>query len=154
MLLAIGFALSIAPSLSVWDSKQPDALESVAFGSCNKQTRLQPLWPRISEHRPSLFLWTGDAVYASSDLSNSSRPHFFADRQPTEATLARAYARQLSNDNYTRFLRGEQVGGAAVAVEGVYVTTLLQHRCALPSLTPTDTPVLCDPQPPNMLFQV
>jgi hypothetical protein len=39
-------------------------LTKVAFGSCNKQDREQPLWQVISNRvQPALWLWAGDAVY-------------------------------------------------------------------------------------------
>jgi hypothetical protein len=39
-------------------------LTSVAFGSCNKQDKEQPLWQQITEKiRPQLWLWAGDAAY-------------------------------------------------------------------------------------------
>jgi hypothetical protein len=35
----------------------------VAFGSCRKQHRPQPVWEAVSRLRPSVWLWTGDYVY-------------------------------------------------------------------------------------------
>ena len=43
-------------------SEQP--LELVAFGSCARQSRDQPIWDAIAGHGPDLFLFIGDNVYA------------------------------------------------------------------------------------------
>lgn len=39
-------------------------IERLAFGSCNKHWRTQPMWNEISRKTPDLFLWTGDNIYA------------------------------------------------------------------------------------------
>lgn len=36
---------------------------TLVFGSCNRQTLWQPVWPHISALRPQLFIWLGDIVY-------------------------------------------------------------------------------------------
>lgn len=40
----------------------------VAFGSCPRfaEDRIQPIWPRVSELEPDLFLWIGDNIYGDS----------------------------------------------------------------------------------------
>lgn len=40
----------------------------VAFGSCPRfgEDRVQPIWPRVSELEPDLFLWIGDNIYGDS----------------------------------------------------------------------------------------
>lgn len=39
----------------------------IAFGSCNKHDLPQPLWPKILESKPDLWLWTGDIIYGDTD---------------------------------------------------------------------------------------
>lgn len=39
----------------------------IAFGSCNKHDKPQPLWDDILEQRPDVWIWLGDAVYGDSD---------------------------------------------------------------------------------------
>lgn len=42
-------------------------LKVVAFGSCNRQDKAQPLWNPILEAKPDLFIWTGDIVYGDTE---------------------------------------------------------------------------------------
>ena len=103
MLWVRWFWLTTALAGAPWDSVHPShTLERVAFGSCNKQQRPQPLWPLIAEHRPSLFLWCGDAIYPYGRRTAQGRKKHAAVEGKD---LAGAYALQLRNDNYTRFLR-------------------------------------------------
>ncbi len=39
----------------------------IAFGSCAKQDRPQPIWEAVVDSRPDLFLFIGDAVYADTE---------------------------------------------------------------------------------------
>ncbi len=40
---------------------------TLVFASCNDQDRPQPLWTPILEHKPDLFIWGGDNIYADTD---------------------------------------------------------------------------------------
>ncbi len=37
------------------------------FGSCNDQTKAQPLWKEMLKVRPDFFMWSGDNVYADRE---------------------------------------------------------------------------------------
>ena len=37
---------------------------TVAFGSCNRQDKPQDYWPVIGSHKPDVWLWLGDNIYA------------------------------------------------------------------------------------------
>ena len=39
----------------------------IAVGSCNDQERPQPLWQPIANHKPGVFIWGGDNVYADTE---------------------------------------------------------------------------------------
>ena len=39
-------------------------LNRLAFASCNKHLRAQPIWKQIADESPDLFIWGGDNVYA------------------------------------------------------------------------------------------
>ncbi|SKB39963.1 alkaline phosphatase D [Salegentibacter holothuriorum] len=39
----------------------------IAFGSCNRQDKAQPLWNAILQEKPDLFLWGGDNIYADTE---------------------------------------------------------------------------------------
>lgn len=41
------------------------SITTFGFGSCNDQTKEQPLWKLIKAHNPQLFIMMGDNVYAS-----------------------------------------------------------------------------------------
>lgn len=57
---AAGTSDTSARVLSVSDIHEP--LERVAFGSCNDQSKDQPLWSSILAREPQLWLWMGDNV--------------------------------------------------------------------------------------------
>ncbi|SFO60447.1 alkaline phosphatase D [Algoriphagus ornithinivorans] len=46
---------------------QEEPLTTIAFGSCNRQDRDQPLWDPIISHQPDLFIWLGDNIYGDTD---------------------------------------------------------------------------------------
>jgi alkaline phosphatase D len=46
---------------------QEALLERIAFGSCAKQDRPQPIWDAVVETRPQLFLFLGDNIYADTE---------------------------------------------------------------------------------------
>ena len=41
-------------------------LESLCFGSCNRESRSQDFWPTIAEQNPDLFIAAGDNIYADT----------------------------------------------------------------------------------------
>jgi alkaline phosphatase D len=60
-------------------------LSRIAFGSCNRETLPQPLWPLIARKDPQLWIWLGDNIYGDTD----------------DMRLMRAkYAQQLSHPSY------------------------------------------------------
>ena len=42
-------------------------LERIAFGSCAKQDKPQPIWDAVIETRPQIFLFLGDNIYGDTD---------------------------------------------------------------------------------------
>src|SRR5688500_15416845 len=52
---------------------------SIAFGSCNREDRPQPLWTVIGRQKPDVFVWLGDDVYADTDDMNVMHAKY--DRQ-------------------------------------------------------------------------
>lgn len=57
----------------------------IAFGSCNKQDKPQPLWKDIIAEQPNLWIWLGDNIYADTK---------------SEAVFEAKYAKQNSNKDY------------------------------------------------------
>ena len=65
-------------------------VSSIAFGSCNSERKPQPLWPVIAKDEPSLWIWTGDNIYADTE----------------DAQVFRAkYDQQLEHPGYKVFAR-------------------------------------------------
>jgi alkaline phosphatase D len=56
------FQRTIEPTIS-----NDTLLETIAFGSCNKENSPQPLWQYIIENEPDLWVWTGDNVYGDTE---------------------------------------------------------------------------------------
>ena len=63
-------------------------LEVIAFGSCNRQTLPQPMWPVIAKNQPDLWIWGGDNVYGESKDA---------------AVIEAKYQQQLDQPNYAAF---------------------------------------------------
>ena len=51
--------------------KKSKTIDVIAFGSCAREDRAQPIWQQIVAQRPDLFLFIGDNVYA--DIPDSPR---------------------------------------------------------------------------------
>jgi len=45
----------------------PETLQRIAFGSCARQDRPQPVWEAVLEDAPDLFVMLGDNIYGDSD---------------------------------------------------------------------------------------
>ena len=72
----------------------PATGSSIAFGSCNNQTRDQAYWRTIEQQRPAAVLMLGDNVYG--DLSDA------APSAPDLPELARAYADQAAVEPFAQ----------------------------------------------------
>ncbi|MEO1436453.1 MAG: alkaline phosphatase D family protein [Bacteroidota bacterium] len=53
------------PAHAALDSTQ--VLQTIAFGSCNNQSRPQPMWASILNENPDLWIWLGDNIYGDSE---------------------------------------------------------------------------------------
>ena len=49
------------------EKKSHNKVFTMAFGSCNKQYKEQPLWNAISKKQPDVWIWLGDVIYADTD---------------------------------------------------------------------------------------
>lgn len=66
----------------------------IAFGSCNKQNLPQPLWEPIQQHKPDVFIWGGDNIYADTEDMDK---------------LERDYLRQKANPGYRALVASTEV---------------------------------------------
>ena len=48
------------------DVDESKTLAHIAFGSCNRENRPQPMWPFIIQNQPDLWMWTGDNIYGDT----------------------------------------------------------------------------------------
>jgi alkaline phosphatase D len=67
------------------DTTKSVPLTTIAFGSCNREDKEQPLWRVIVGNRPQLWIWLGDNVYGDTEDMD---------------TLQAKYYRQRSNPGY------------------------------------------------------
>ena len=62
-------------------------LNLVAFGSCRKQKRAQPIWESIARLKPDAYFWLGDAVYGKSPASPDDLLEYYTTATTAEAPL-------------------------------------------------------------------
>jgi alkaline phosphatase D len=68
------FVVGLAVATKSFGQDASPALERIAFGSCNREHKPQPLWNAIRECKPDLWIWLGDIVYGkASDLPDLAR---------------------------------------------------------------------------------
>ncbi|MGK7393875.1 MAG: alkaline phosphatase D family protein [Candidatus Cyclobacteriaceae bacterium M3_2C_046] len=64
---------------------------TIAFGSCNRQDLLQPLWPAILEENPQLWIWLGDNIYGDTyDMEVMAQKYIRQKQQPDYHQLREA----------------------------------------------------------------
>jgi alkaline phosphatase D len=64
---------------------------TIAFGSCCKHQKPQPIWGGVLLHKPDLFVWTGDAVYADTTNMAKMAQHYAKQQAvPTYAALTKS----------------------------------------------------------------
>lgn len=68
--------------------QQLKTVRSIAFGSCNNQNDVQPLWKDIMDQKPDLWIWGGDIIYADWGKAGS---------------VDRAYKKLNANPDYQAF---------------------------------------------------
>lgn len=69
-----------------------DRLSRIAFGSCNSERKPQPLWSVIAKDEPSLWIWTGDNIYADTENAEIFRAKY---NQQSEHPGYKAFARTV-----------------------------------------------------------
>jgi alkaline phosphatase D len=61
------FVVGLAVAIKSFGQDTGPALERIAFGSCNREYKPQPLWDAIRQCKPDLWIWLGDIVYGKAD---------------------------------------------------------------------------------------
>ncbi|MDE0561702.1 alkaline phosphatase D family protein [Algoriphagus sp. NF] len=91
----LGLPLFFACKPSVLTSEEEE-ITRIAFGSCNRQNRPQPLWQPIVSDNPDLWIWMGDNIYGDS---------------PNLDTLRAKYAMQDQVADYQNLKRTSKIIG-------------------------------------------
>ena len=73
-----------------------NTLQTIAFGSCNNQSKNQEMWKHVVVNKPDLWIWLGDNIYA--DTQNPK-------------VMAGKYSTLKNNMDYRRLLACAQVIG-------------------------------------------
>src|SRR5687768_7541935 len=60
-------ALCVTFLLFIPATRAAELLERIAFGSCAKQDKPQPIWEAVIATRPQLFLFLGDNIYGDTE---------------------------------------------------------------------------------------
>lgn len=95
-------APSPAPSMDAPPAPFPAAdapLNLIAFGSCARDRRPQPVWEQILAAKPDLFLFIGDNNYADFWEKDGK---VVMEAIPNVQVLKDAYARQAAHEGYRR----------------------------------------------------
>ena len=72
-------------------------IDTLAFGSCARQDKPQPIWDEIAAHEPDVFLFIGDNMYADLDRGR---------RGVTLADVAHTYVELSNVEPFARFRQG------------------------------------------------
>jgi alkaline phosphatase D len=66
VLLAFLLITCRSPIATYTHSSGQTPLTRIAFGSCNRENKPQPMWQYIVQNRPQLWIWMGDNVYGDT----------------------------------------------------------------------------------------
>jgi alkaline phosphatase D len=88
------FTLTANTSIFSQSSQQP--LTRIAFGSCSRENKEQPMWQYILDNQPQLWIWLGDNIYGDTD---------------DMALLKQKYERQKSHVGYRKLLTSTPIIG-------------------------------------------
>jgi len=72
------------------------SIQTIAFGSCNKQDKPQDIWPFIQQNNPELWVWLGDNIYGDTE---------------DMAVMSRKYASVKNNAAYQNFQKKTTIIG-------------------------------------------
>ncbi len=61
-----------------------DSVDVIAFGSCNRQNRPQPLWQPIISDQPDLWIWMGDNIYGDTPNMDTLRAKYELQNQVSD----------------------------------------------------------------------
>lgn len=84
------------------------ALEVIAFGSCNRDEMPQPVWAAVTEQEPDLWIWGGDNIYADwYQPPGGPKVKYTVDRE----WMTQRYAAQFNRPDYAAFRKQTPILG-------------------------------------------
>src|SRR5436309_261048 len=86
--LGVILPLFVAAAAGALAEDAGPALQRIAFGSCSREYKPQPLWKPIEECKADLWIWLGDIVYGrADDLPDLARRYRIEKEQPDYKSL-------------------------------------------------------------------
>lgn len=70
-------------------------VERIAFGSCTREYKPQPLWPAIRECKPNLWIWLGDIVYGKATNLPDLARRYQTEKENPDYKLLREQCRVI-----------------------------------------------------------
>ncbi|MEC7401848.1 MAG: alkaline phosphatase D family protein, partial [Verrucomicrobiota bacterium] len=62
----LNYYLALVSGILFTPCKASESIEAIAFGSCLKQTRPQPIWESVRACKPDVFVLLGDNIYGDT----------------------------------------------------------------------------------------
>jgi alkaline phosphatase D len=92
--LAVLVAILVAATMAFGQDGGPP-VERIAFGSCNREYKPQPLWKPIRECKPDLWIWLGDIVYGRADRLDELARKYRAEKNQADYRALREQCRVI-----------------------------------------------------------
>ncbi|HEX8280174.1 MAG TPA: alkaline phosphatase D family protein, partial [Chthoniobacterales bacterium] len=87
------FVVALAFARADAEDEQP--LKRVAFGSCTREYKPQPLWKAIIAAQPDVWIWLGDIVYGEADNLTDLAARYRTLKAQPDYTALRAQTKVL-----------------------------------------------------------
>src|SRR5688572_4186165 len=87
--LGIGAYYATRPDNPVtWNQADPSPKKPgvfrIAFGSCNKQWKSNPMWKAVVNCKPDVWIWLGDSIYAPTEDMAYLRSQYELQKRKSE----------------------------------------------------------------------
>lgn len=92
--LAVLLAWTFSATIALADDAGAP-LQRIAFGSCNRDYKPQPLWKPIRECKPDLWIWLGDIVYGRANDLHGLAGKYYSEKNNPEYKLLRDQCRVI-----------------------------------------------------------
>ena len=96
LLLLACHSKTAQPALEQQTAQTASPLQTIAFGSCDKQNEPQNFWTEVVANQPDLWIWLGDIIYADTE-----------DMQ----AMQQMYQKQKQNEYYQQLYQRTRIIG-------------------------------------------